>query len=160
MKKSLTIIFLLICGVVINALVVLACGAALSYSNLGLGAGIFAGAIAVMIFCRLAVSVRKRLQIRRRTMLLCLQLPSFAISAPFFVKRAVEYYNAMTQVQHGGQHTLIGYPYGYTVYFFGDIFWIFVSVSVMTAALALVFGYDCFKEKYGGKRAASSEQLI
>lgn len=151
MKKSLTIILLVIGGLAANILVNAVVLAAWDFNGMGAGLSVISGAAAAavicmlaVVICMLAVVICNKTSIKRRALLICTQAPALAIATVVFVSSAVEYHDVTTDLSND---MWSGLRYGLTVAFFKIFIVIFITVLTMTAALALTLGITYYRKK-------------
>lgn len=144
MKKVLTVILLIIGGIIANILVNFAVLAAWGFNDSGIGLSVFVGIAAVAVICALAAVICKKLSIKRRILLIFTQAPALAIAVTAFVYLAVQYREVMSYTGTGDMWS--GLTYGLTTAFFEISSVIFITVLVMTAALALTLGVTYYKK--------------
>lgn len=152
MKKVLTIILLVICGLVANVLMNAAVLAAWGFNGAGAGWSVLVGIAAAAALCALGVTVCGKLRIRRRTLLICTQAPALAIAAILFAGGLINYLDIMAS--KGGSDMWSGLRYGLGVAFFYIYTVIFITVLLMTAALTLALSITYIKEKDKRKRGS------
>lgn len=154
MKKALTIILLVVCGLIANILINTAVMAAWFNSGWVLWIILLgtAAAAATTGVCALGVMVCRKLRVRRRTLLICAQAPALAIAAILYLGVLVDYIRIMERVSAGEMFD--GLERGLTVAFYQMFAVIFITVLLTTAALALTLYITYMKDKDKRKRGA------
>ncbi len=150
MKKALTVILIVICGLIANVLMNAAVIAAWGFNGAGAGWSVLVGIAAAAAVCALGVTVSRKLRVRRRTLLICAQAPALAVAAFLFAGGLVQYLDVMSS--KGGSDMWSGLRYGLTVAFFRIYTVIFITVLLMTVSLALALTVTYIKEKDKRKR--------
>ncbi len=154
MKKALTIILLVVCGLIANILINTAVMAAWFNSGWVLWIILLgtAAAAATTGVCALGVMVCRKLRVRRRTLLICAQAPALAIAVILYIGVLVDYIRIMERVSAGEMFD--GLERGLTVAFYQMFAVILITVLLTTAALALTLYITYMKDKGKRKRGA------